>query len=158
MQVPLALEAMHIEHEADRTMSLKIRVAMERAATATGDMLARLQLVMDGLTVNPDRMRANLELSDGLIMAEPIMLALGKEIGRQDAHDVVYESAQAAATGGGRFADILAADARVSARLDAAAIQALLDPTAYIGLTPEMSRRAAKAGRETAVRLKKSIG
>ncbi len=158
MQVPLALEAMHIEHEADRTMSLKIRIATERAAEATGDMLARLQVVIGGLTVNPNRMRANLDLTDGLIMAEPVMLALGSEIGRQVAHDVVYDAAQIAATGGGRFADVLAADPRVSARLDAAAIQALLDPSAYIGLTPEMSHRAAKSGRKTAGRLMKSLG
>jgi len=91
-------------------------------------------------------------------MAEPVMLALGSEIGRQVAHDVVYDAAQIAATGGGRFADVLAADPRVSARLDAAAIQALLDPSAYTGLTPEMSHRAAKSGRKTAGRLMKSLG
>jgi hypothetical protein len=45
------------------------------------------------------RMRENLDLSGGLIMAEALMLELGKQIGRQRAHDAVYEPAQAAVRG-----------------------------------------------------------
>lgn len=154
MQAPLALEAMQTEHEADRATSLQIRQATERACIATGDLLARLQVVLDGLTVKPERMRANLDITEGLIMAEPVMLALGAEIGRQEAHDVVYDAAQAAAVGEGRFADLLARDDRVAAKLDKPAIERLLDPEAYVGLSPELARRAAKAGRDAAQRLR----
>lgn len=154
MQVPLALEAMQTEHEADRATSLQIRQATERAAIATGDLLERLRIVVVGMTVKPERMRANLDLTDGLIMAEPVMLALGVEIGRQEAHDVVYDAAQAAAQGGGRFADLLAADERVAAKLDPAQIGDLLDPMAYVGLSPDLARRAAAAGRGAASRLR----
>ena len=153
-QAPLALEAMQTEHEADRTTALEIRKATERSAIAAGDMLARMNIVLGGLTVKPERMRANLGLTDGLIMAEPIMLALGAKIGRQDAHDAVYDAAQAAATGGGAFPDLLAADARVAASLSAADIQALLDPAAYVGLAPDLARNAAAAGRATAAKLR----
>lgn len=154
MQVPLALEAMQTEHEADRATSLQIRQATERAAVATGDMLARMQIIVAGLTVKPERMRANLDLTDGLIMAEPVMLALGAEIGRQEAHDVVYEAAQRAAVSSDVFADLLAADQRVASRLDAAAIERLLDPVAYTGLAPDMARRSATAAREAAAALR----
>lgn len=157
MQVPLALEAMQTEHEADRTTSLQMRQATERAAIATGDLLARMLLVIGGLTVKTERMRANLALTEGLIMAEPVMLALGATIGRQAAHDVVYDAAQATATGGGGFAELLCKDARVSAKLDGAAIQRLLDPLAYTGLAPDLARRAAAAGRQTAERLMASL-
>jgi len=58
-------------------------------------MLQRMIVLMDGLQVFPDRMRENLDLSGGLIMAEALMLELGKQIGRQRAHDAVYEAAQA---------------------------------------------------------------
>jgi len=153
MQAPLALEAMQTEHEADRATSLQIRTATERACVATGDLLERMNIVVSGLTVKPERMRANLDLTDGLIMAEPVMLALGQEIGRQEAHDVVYDAAQAAAVGKGDFAGLLAADARVAAKLDKQAIQALLDPIAYVGLSPDLARRAAAAGRDMARRL-----
>ena len=68
-------------------------------------------------------MRANLDLGGGLIMAEAVMLDLGKAIGRQHAHDVVYDAAMAAAIAGKSFGDLLAADPRVTAHLDPAAIE-----------------------------------
>ncbi len=154
MQAPLALEAMQTEHEADRTTSLQIRQATERACIATGDMLARMQVVLSGLTVKPERMRRNLDITEGLIMAEPVMLALGAAIGRQHAHDVVYDAAQAAAQGGPDFAARLSDDPRVAAKLTPDAIQALLDPAAYVGLSPDLARRAAAAGRKAAAALR----
>ena len=116
--VPLALEAMTTEHEADRTTSLMMDSAEARACIATGDMLSRLVEVMRGLRVDPKRMRANLDLGGGLIMAEAVMLDLGAAIGRQHAHDVVYDAAQAAFVEGKSFSDLLAADKRVTAHLD----------------------------------------
>ncbi|MFO1080065.1 MAG: adenylosuccinate lyase family protein [Reyranellaceae bacterium] len=148
--VPLALEAMTTEHEADRTTSLMMDGAEARACIATGDMLARLVEIVRGLRVDPARMRRNLELGGGLIMAEAVMLDLGAAIGRQHAHDVIYDAAQAAFTEGRSFSALLAADPRVTAHLDAAAIDRLLDPTAYTGLCADMARAAAARGRERA--------
>jgi 3-carboxy-cis,cis-muconate cycloisomerase len=147
--VPLALEAMQTEHEADRTTSLIMEAAEARAAIATGDMLARLVEVLKGLRLDPERMRRNLDLGGGLIMAEAVMLNLGAAIGRQHAHDVVYDAAQAAFIQGRPFAELLAADPRVTAHLDKAAIENLLDPTAYTGLCAEMAREAASRARAT---------
>src|SRR5262252_9582797 len=149
-QVPLALEAMTTEHEADRTTSLMMDSAEARACIATGDMLARLGEVMRGLRLDPTRMRRNLDLGGGLIMAEAVMLKLGAAIGRQHAHDVVYDAAQSTVTEGRSFADLLAADARVTAHLDATAIAALLDPTAYTGLCADMARDGARRARQAA--------
>ena len=151
--VPIALEAMMIEHEADRTSELMMHSVDARSAIATGDMLSRLVQVLQGLRLDPGRMRANLDLGGGLIMAEAVMLDLGKRIGRQHAHDVVYDAAMEAATEGKSFAELLAADRRVSAHLDAKAIAALLDPTAYTGLCAEMARDGATRARKAAERI-----
>jgi len=148
--VPLALEAMQTEHEADRTTSLIMDAAEARASVALGDALARLVEVLRGLRLDPVRMRRNLDLGGGLIMAEAVMLNLGAAIGRQHAHDVIYDAAQAAFTEGRLFAALLAEDPRVSVHLDRAAIEALLDPTAYTGLCAEMAREAAARARATA--------
>ena len=148
--VPLALEAMYTEHEADRTTSLMFDSADARASIATGDMLARLVEVLRGLRLDPKRMRANLDLGGGLIMAEAVMLELGKTIGRQHAHDVVYDAAQSAFVENKSFAALLAADRRVTAHLDPAAIDRLLDPTAYTGLCAMMARDAAARARSAA--------
>ena len=148
--VPLALEAMQTEHEADRTTSLMSDTAESTAAIATGDMLTRLVAVMRGLVLHPARMRQNLALGNGLIMAEAVMLELGLRLGRQHAHDIVYDAAQTAVLEDRAFGDLLAADARVTAHLDAGTIAGLLDPTGYTGLCAEMAREAAARARRHA--------
>src|SRR5690606_27778315 len=95
--VPLALEAMREEHEADATTGAMIGRATNDACTLTGDILLRMILAIRGLQVFPERMRQNLDLSGGLIMSEALMLELGAAIGRQRAHDAIYEAAQASA-------------------------------------------------------------
>jgi adenylosuccinate lyase len=145
--VPLAMEAMQTEHEADRTTSLMMRDATQRACIAAGDMLVRLDYVISGLQLDPARMRANLDLGGGLIMAEAVMLKLGETIGRQHAHDAVYDAAQSAFTERKSFADLLAADARITAHLSRSQIEALIDPVGYIGLCAEMAHDAAARAR-----------
>jgi 3-carboxy-cis,cis-muconate cycloisomerase len=151
--VPLALEAMMTEHEADRTTSLIMDAAEGRTCIAIGDILARLGEILRGLALDPKRMRANLDLGHGLIMAEAVMLDLGKAIGRQHAHDVVYDAAQAAFVENKSFSDLLMADERVSSRVDPAAMRALLDPTLYTGLCADMAREQAALARAKAKEL-----
>ena len=155
--VPLALEAMQTEHEADRTTSLIMEAAEARACIATGDMLARLVEVLKGLRLDPLRMRRNLDLGGGLIMAEAVMLDLGAAIGRQHAHDVVYDAAQAAFVEGRPFGKLLAEDPRVTAHLDSNAIEKLLDPSAYTGLCSEIARDAAARARTTAGEIAREV-
>jgi 3-carboxy-cis,cis-muconate cycloisomerase len=148
--VPLALEAMQTEHEADRTTSLMMDAAEARACIATGDALSRLREIVRGLRLDPERMRRNLNLGGGLIMAEAVMLELGAVLGRQHAHDVVYDAAQAAFLEDRAFSAVLAADRRVSAHLSPPAIDKLLDPVAYTGLCAEMAQQAAARVRKIA--------
>jgi adenylosuccinate lyase len=148
--VPLALEAMYTEHEADRTTSIMMSRALVGACELTGDMLQRLMVLLEGLQVFPARMRENLDLSGGLIMAEALMLELGKQIGRQRAHDAVYDAAQASVVQQRPFRETLAAEPHVSARLTPAQIEALLDPARYTGLCRQFAERGAARAREIA--------
>jgi len=150
--VPLAMEAMITEHEADRTTSLMMSRAVQQACELTGGILERMRMLMEGLQLFPDRMRRNLDLSDGMIMGEALMLSLGAAIGRQTAHDVIYESAMAAAEGKGTFRDLLARDKEVRAHLDETQIEALLDPAVYTGtcalFATEQAARARSLAKE----------
>ena len=148
--VPLALEAVEAEHEADRTNSLMMTRALTQSAILTGDMLATLNAMLGGLAVFPDRMRRNLDLSDGLIMGEALMLELGRVIGRQRAHDVIYDAAQAAATSDTTFRELLAADPRVTDTLAADQVDELLDPARYTGLSAKLAKDGARHAREIA--------
>ena len=144
--VPLALEAMLGDHEADGSRSMMIDRALREALALSGDILVRLLDVMSGLRVFPERMRENLDLSGGLIMSESLMLELGREIGRQRAHDAVYEAAQQAATSGEAFATLLARDEEIAERLGAERLAELLDPTRYTGDSArQASEQAARA-------------
>jgi 3-carboxy-cis,cis-muconate cycloisomerase len=154
--VPLALDAMHTEHEADRTTSIMMGRALTQSCELTGDMLERLIVLFRGLQVFPARMRENLDLSGGLIMAEALMLELGKQIGRQRAHDAVYDAAQGSVTQSRSFREMLAEDAHVSARLTQAQIDALLDPARYSGLCRQFAERGAAIARKVAAGLPRS--
>jgi adenylosuccinate lyase len=150
---PLALEAMQTEHEADRTTSIMMSRALVQACELSGDVLQRMIALFEGLQVFPERMRQNLDLSGGLIMAEALMLELGKQIGRQRAHDAVYDAAQASVTQSRPFRDTLAEDPHVSARLTPAQVETLLDPARYTGLCSQLAERGAAAARALAASL-----
>src|SRR6266852_4010223 len=147
--VPLALEAMQTEHEADRTTSIMMSRALVQACELTGDMLQRMIALFDGLQVFPARMRENLDLSGGLIMAEALMLELGKQIGRQRAHDVVYDAAQASVTERRPFPELLGEDERVRSHLTPHQVTELLDPAQYIGLWRQFAEDGAVRARDT---------
>ena len=147
---PLALDAMRTEHEADGSTSVMIERVIAGSTELVGDILARMTLLFDGIQVDPERMRRNLDLSGGLIMSERIMLALGEQVGRQRAHDIVYEHAQAAATGGSEFRQLLATDDEVRAHLAESELDELLDPASYTGACAEIARAQAVRARELA--------
>jgi 3-carboxy-cis,cis-muconate cycloisomerase len=86
-------------------------------------------------------------------MAEAVMLDLGAAIGRQHAHDVVYDAAQAAFVEDQSFSDLLAADKRLTEHMDRKAIDKLLDPTAYTGLCADMARESVTRARNAAATL-----
>jgi len=123
---------------------------LEDAGGLTGDILGRMETLFAGLTVDEERMRRNLDLSGGLIMGEALMLSLGAHIGRQEAHDAIYDAAQAAATSGDSFESLLAKDETVRAHLSAEAISDLLDPTAYTGQCAAIATEQAAHAREVA--------
>jgi 3-carboxy-cis,cis-muconate cycloisomerase len=70
--------------------------ALPSLACAAAGALATTVALLRGLTVDPERMRANLAADGGLIMSEAAMMALAPTLGRSNAHDLVYGAAIAA--------------------------------------------------------------
>ncbi|MEE1557412.1 MAG: adenylosuccinate lyase family protein, partial [Alphaproteobacteria bacterium] len=145
--VPLALEAVMTEHEANRQTSLMMRQAQNQVCVLMGDTLERVRILAEGIVLKPERMRANLDLTKGLIMAEPIMLALGEFVGRQEAHDIVYDAAQAVAVGESSFSELLGADPRFNQYLSPEQMVRMLDPTRYTGLSSQIAQEQAQRAR-----------
>ena len=97
-----------------------------------------------------ERMRENLGRLGGLLLSEAVMLKLGETLGRNTAHDLVYEAAMAAVEGKGSFRERLLADPRVAAALSAAELDGLLEPTAYTGLAGAFVDRVVRAAKTLA--------
>lgn len=89
---------------------------MPEAACLASAALHWSLVVARGLRVDVARTTANLDRLGGLLLSEPVMLRLGQALGRNTAHELVYEAAMAAFEGRGRF-DLLLADTRVAAAL-----------------------------------------
>ena len=155
--VPLAIEAVQSDHEADQASNVAYE-ATRQAAILTGEVLAHIHVILAGLRLNPQRMRANLDLSGGMISAEAVMLELGKTIGRQHAHAVVYEAAQAAVTQNASFYELLAADPRVREQLSRSTIEALLDPARHTGLSARIAREQGDVARRFARDINAHLG
>ncbi len=122
------------EHERDWAAVHTEWAAMPEICITAGAAVSQTRDVIRGLHVYRDRMRANVDALHGLILSEAVMLALGEHIGRQVAHDVVYEAAMAAFEQRRPLAELLLADPRVAAHLTAAEVNDLLRPEAYTGL------------------------
>jgi 3-carboxy-cis,cis-muconate cycloisomerase len=100
----------------------------------TSGALAAIVDIAEGLEVDAQRMRANLDATGGLIMAEAVMIALGRKIGRLEAHHIVEDAAKKAVAGRRALEAVLQEDTRVTAHLSSADIAALFDPLAYQGV------------------------
>lgn len=151
--VPLALDSMMTEHEANRATTVMMRAAVGPACILMGDCLGRLNAIASGLDLYPGRMRENLDLTGGMILSEAIMMELGKALGRQEAHDVVYDAIERVLAGEISFTEALASAPKLTAELAPEAVQSMLDPAAYTGLCADMARAQALLAREVAMRL-----
>jgi len=126
-------------------------IALPEIFLFSAGALAQARALVAGLQVDADRMRANLDLTRGLLMAEAVMMALGPTMGRQRAHDRVYAICRRVAAGGEAFLDALAADPEVGRHLGRDELARLLDPASYLGACDLMidrvlARRRADAG------------
>jgi 3-carboxy-cis,cis-muconate cycloisomerase len=110
--------------------------ALSTALALTGGAAASIAEVLEGLEVDADRMRRNLEAAGGLVVAERISFLLAERLGRSDAHEVVAEASARA----GPLRDELLADPRIE--LEPAELDAALDPTTYLGSAEALVDRA----------------
>lgn len=90
-------------------------------------------LVVPGLEVDAARMRRNLDLTQGLVLAEAVSIALAQRIGRDAAHHRVEQCCHQAVKEGAHLRAVLGACAEVTAELSAAELDRLLDPAHYLG-------------------------
>jgi 3-carboxy-cis,cis-muconate cycloisomerase len=119
--------------------------AIPEACLATASALHQAKFMLGGLIVDTSRMRKNLDITSGLIVAEAVMMGLAPHTGRQQAHDVVYDACRDAARHGTPLLDALIKVEAVTKHLDRAALAKLCDPANYLGIAPAMVDRVVKS-------------
>jgi 3-carboxy-cis,cis-muconate cycloisomerase len=120
-------------------------IAIPESFILTGGALYQAKFMLKGLIVDEQAMAKNLDMTKGLIVAEAVMMGLAPYIGRQDAHDIVYDACRIVNEEGGRLADVLNAMPPVATRLEPALIEQLTDPVNYLGMAPEMVDQVLKS-------------
>jgi 3-carboxy-cis,cis-muconate cycloisomerase len=123
-------------------------IALPQIFVLSSGALAHAIFIAEGMVVDTARMRRNLEATHGMISAEAVMMALGPKTGRGAAHHLVEEACAKALAEDRPLAEILAADARVAAHLDDAALRRLLAPENYLGEADAVIARVLARARE----------
>jgi 3-carboxy-cis,cis-muconate cycloisomerase len=131
--VAALLDAMVEDHER-ATGPWEIEwIVLPEIFSFTAGALAQTLFVLNGLQVDEKKMRANLDLTKGLIVSEAVMMGLGPHLGRQYAHDLVYDICRQVIATGRPLVDLLAENDEVRKHLDRAALERLCDPANYLG-------------------------
>lgn len=115
--------------------------ALPEAFVLASGALAQARFLVEGLRVDPEAMRANMDLTRGLIVSEAVMMGLAPALGRQAAHDLVYAACRIATDERRALLDVLLDMPEVTAKLDRDALAQLCEPGNYVGEAPEMVDR-----------------
>ena len=123
-----AMENVALWHERDISHSSVERIIAPDSTILLDYMLTRLTRVLDKLTVYPENMHRNLELTGGLFFSQQVMLTLTREgLSREEAYRLVQRNAMQVWQEGGRLQDRLKQDEEVTQYLSAAEIEAIFD-------------------------------
>jgi 3-carboxy-cis,cis-muconate cycloisomerase len=135
------LDAMVADHERS-TGPWEIEwIVLPEAFCLLAGALKQARFVVSGLEVDAERMRANMEMTNGLVVSEAVMMGLGRYIGREYAHDLVYDLCRDAVRQNRPLLDLLTETPEITAHLSRAELAELCDPANYLGQSGTMVDR-----------------
>ena len=140
--VATLLAAMPQEHERSLGLWHAEWETLPELCRLVSGALQQALLAVPGIEVDAARMRSNLELTQGLVLAEAVSIALAQRIGRDAAHHLLEQCCRQAVKEGVHLRTVLGANAEVVAELSAAELDRLLDPAHYLGQARRWVARA----------------
>jgi 3-carboxy-cis,cis-muconate cycloisomerase len=146
--LPLLFAAMAQDHERATGPWQSEQLALPQIFVLTSGALAHSKTLAEGITVDVERMRRNLDSTGGLILAEAVMMALAEKIGRGAAHHAVEHACGRAIAGRRGLGEVLAEDAVIAAYLDPPTLTRLADPVNYVGEADAVVERVVGRARE----------
>jgi len=144
LQVAALLDAMVADHER-ATGPWEIEwIAIPEIFSLTAGALNQANFMLSGLEVHEANMRRNLNLTKGLVCTEAVMMALANKVGRQKAHDLIYDICHQANANDKSLLELLSDNAEVSQNLTVDQLKQLLEPERYTGLASVMVDKLLK--------------
>ncbi|MBS7606984.1 adenylosuccinate lyase [Candidatus Bathyarchaeota archaeon] len=144
-----ALENIPTWHERDLTQSSAERFTIPEACILVDYMLYLMIWVLSNLEVDEDRMQRNIDITEGRIMSEAVMIALTRKgMSRQDAHELLRQLTIKSISEKISFRDALLSNEAVRSLLTEKEIDEALDPKNYLGTTIEQIENAIKKTRQ----------
>jgi 3-carboxy-cis,cis-muconate cycloisomerase len=131
--VPVMLGSMVADHERATGPWQSESLALPQCVALTAGALAHARSIAEGMTIDTDRMRRNLELTGGLIMAEAIATALARSIGRAAAEEAVARACNRSIAESVPLATILRDEPELQPHLTDAEIDRVTNPALYLG-------------------------
>jgi 3-carboxy-cis,cis-muconate cycloisomerase len=122
--------------------------ALSDALALTGGAAAAVREVTEGLEIYPEKMRENLDITAGLLLAENVTTVAAEHLGRLEAHDLVEAASRRTFETGRSLREELLAEPALEEVLSEEEIDAALDPAGYLGSAGEFVDRALKLYRE----------
>ena len=116
-------------------------IALPEIFMLSAGALSQTRFLVEGLQVNEKKMRENLDITNGLIMSEAVMMGLGDKMGRNYAHDVVYDICREVVKTGRPLIDLLEENGEIKKYADRKTLEKLVDPANYLGVAGEMVDR-----------------
>jgi 3-carboxy-cis,cis-muconate cycloisomerase len=135
------MDAMVADHERS-TGPWEIEwIVLPEAFCLTAGALKQSRAVLEGLEVDAHAMRRNIDMTGGLVMSEAVMMGLGPYLGREYAHDLVYDLCRESLARKVPLIELLVAHPQIARHVDRAALERMLDPAHYLGQSGHMVDR-----------------
>ena len=135
------MDAMVADHERS-TGPWEIEwIVLPEAFCLMAGALKQAIAVVQGLEVDAGAMMRNIEMTGGLVMSEAVMMGLGHHLGREYAHDLVYDLCRESLQTRRPLIELLAAHPEIAKHVDRAALERMLDPANYLGQSGVMVDR-----------------
>jgi 3-carboxy-cis,cis-muconate cycloisomerase len=135
------MDAMVADHERSTGPWQIEWIVLPEAFCLLAGALKQSRTIVEGLQVDPEAMRRNIDMTGGLVMSEAVMMGLGPYIGREYAHDLVYDLCRESLARKLPLIDLLAAHPEVNKHVSRAQLLEMLDPANYLGQSGVMVDR-----------------
>lgn len=144
----LSFDAMIQEHERDMSFWTTEWSYIPQISILTGGAIEQMQGILERFIVHEENMKTNLDQLKGLIVSENLMLKLGEYVGRQVAHDIIYDTSMKAFESKQHLVDVALEDPKITEHLTSEEIRHHLKPETYVGLCSQYVKRVENKWKE----------